>query len=309
MMGAMYSTPLTPDQRADRVASRQYALITHGDAMACGLSDRQIDQRVRAGRWQRLMRGLYRVAAAPGSWRQDALVGCLAAPAGGLASHLTAAALWGWSAPSLLPHITVPPPASSRTPLAKLHRSLVPGADRTHRDGIPCTSPSRTLVDCASLVERTRLESMVDDALCAELAAPESVLATLGRAGRRGRRGATVLTAVLQVWIEAIEPGSPAEVRFLRRLAEWGCAGAVTQHEVRDLDGRFVARLDVALPEQCHGFEYDSDRYHNPRRWEADEARHARLRALGWRIDHVSKRDLLPSAGRIPALLAGQVAA
>ncbi len=300
----MSKSPLTPDQAAARIASKQYGLLRHTDVTACGLSDRQIENRLAAGRWQPVVRGVYRIAGAPRSWRQDALVACLAPRQSGVISHLTAAALHGWGPPPVLPHVTVAPSASARTRLARVHRSRIELLDRMRVDGIPCTTPSRTIVDCAGLVERSRLESMVDDALCAGVAATESVLSALDRAGRGGRRGATLLVCVLDVWTEAIRPGSPAEVRFVRRLEEWGCDGTVTQHEVRDERGCLVARLDVAIPSRRHGFEYDSDRFHNPRHWTVEEQREARLRALGWRIDHVSKLDLLPSSARLPDLLA-----
>lgn len=294
----------TSDQRAARIAASQHGLIAYDQAIAAGLSADQICHRCDSGVWHRVMRGVYAVAGAPAGWRRDALAPCLGARQSGLVSHLTAAALHGWCRPPVLPHVTVPAGASPRVPLAKVHRSATSLLDRVRVDGVPCTSPSRTLVDCAALIERHSLEAMVDDALCAGQAAPESVMAALGRAGVVGRHGAALLQAVVKMWAADIAPESPAEARFLRRLEDWGIDGAVTQHEVRDAVGRVIARIDVALPDRLIGFEYDSDRFHNPRHWERDEHRHAQLGALGWRIEHVSKRDLLPSATRIPDLLA-----
>ena len=111
---------------------------------------------------------------------------------------------------------------------------------------------------------------------------------------------------MLKTWTDDLAPDSPAEARFLRRLLDWGATGVVTQHEVRDHLGGFVARVDAAIPELMQAFEYDSDRFHNPRRYAADERRHDRLVALGWAVAHVSKRDLLPSNTRIPELLAAR---
>jgi hypothetical protein len=93
-------------------------------------------------------------------------------------------------------------------------------------------------------------------------------------------------------------------MRLLRRLEAAGARNPVTQHAVFDDDGTFVARLDVATPERLHGFEYDSDRWHNPRHWARDEPRYARLHALGWRVDAVCKLDLLPSSTRLADLVA-----
>lgn len=78
---------------------------------------------------------------------------------------------------------------------------------------------------------------------------------------------------------------------------------------MRDEAGCFVARLDLAVPSRRQGFEYDSDRFHTPRRWARDEARYARLRALGWRVDAVSKIDLLPSSTRLAEIVQRSAAA
>ena len=111
------------------------------------------------------------------------------------------------------------------------------------------------------------------------------------------------LDAELAVWTEDIEPGSAAEMRLLRRLGDLGVVGLVTQHEIHD-DSGFIGRVDVAIVERRHAFEYDSDRFHNPRRWVRDEPRYERLRAAGWRVDPVCKLDLLPSSTRLAQLLA-----
>jgi hypothetical protein len=157
-------------------------------------------------------------------------------------------------------------------------------------------------VESAGIVDRATLDAMVDQALCAPRATAASVLATLRRAGTRVP-GAARLRASLEVWTHDIRPGSPPEVRFLRRLVEWGAPELVTQHEVRDGEGCFVARLDLAIPSLRQAYEYDSDMFHGPRRYAHDEVRHARLVALGWRVDHVSVHDLLPSATRLRDLL------
>jgi hypothetical protein len=300
----MNGIPRTPVQQAAVLGRRQHGLITAAQAVSVGLSHDQCEDAVRIAGWSRLARGLYALPGSVASWQRDAVAACLLAGTDAVASDLTAAALWGWCSAPLLPEVVVPLSQSHRSPLARVHRRNVPLVDRAVRHGIRCTSASRTLVDVAGRVERSRLESFVDDALCSSVASPESVVAALERGGRRGRAGIGALTGVLDVWTEDIEPGSPAEMRLLRRLLGLGATDVVTQHEVCDEGGRFVARLDVALPERRHGFEYDSDRWHNPRRWLRDEPRYARLAALGWRIDPVCKLDLLASSTRIADLVA-----
>ena len=294
--------PTTPLQRAALVAARQYSLLTTRDARRCGLSNNQLTRFGRACGWHRLSNGLYALPGSVPSWRRDVMAAVLLAGDDAVASHLTAAALWGLIPPPRLPHVTVPLRSSARTRLARVHRAAVPLIDRARRDGIPCTSAGRTLVVCAGLVDQPTLAELADDLLCAGSAAPASVLRALERAGRKGRRGVASLEAVLDVWTAGITPGSPAEMRLLRRLRDLGLA-PVTQHEVHDEVG-FVARVDVAVPELLVAFEYDSDRFHNPRHWSHDEGRKARLDALGWTLHDVAKVDLLPSSTRLADLVA-----
>lgn len=300
----MARTPRTPRQLAADRAARQRGLLTTRQSIAAGVSGAQAAYAASVTGWGRIRRGLYALPGSAPSWERDALAACLLAGGDAIASFLTAAALWGWCRPPVLPHVTVPRSQSHRSPLGRIHRSDVPAVDRAVRAGIPCTSASRTLVDCASIVERPTFEGFVDDALCSGVASTASIHAAAARAGRRGRPGVGILDAVLEVWTEDIAPESVGEVRLLRRLDAIGVVGAVTQHEVRDEDGTFVARLDVAIPSARIGLEYDSDRWHNPRRWDHDERRVARLRALGWTIHPVCKLDLLPSSSRLAELFA-----
>jgi hypothetical protein len=99
---------------------------------------------------------------------------------------------------------------------------------------------------------------------------------------------------VLAAWTPGVAPASPAEARLLRRTDEWGFQAPERQLVVRDAGGRFVARLDMGWPSRRVGLEYDGGRHHGPRRFEHDESRHAGLVALGWRVGHVEKSDLLP---------------
>lgn len=234
--------------------------------------------------------------------RQRVLIAFLAVlRAGGVVSHVSAAAEWSLLRPSVLPHVTVPRHASTRCRGAKVHRSDIPAVDRTKRNGVWVTSVSRTIVDLAEVLDRPTLEEVVDDALCRKLASVRSILAAAERAGR-GRRGTALLKSVLEAWAPGIEPGSVAEVRLLRRCGELGLVGLVPQFEVVDEVGEFVARVDLARPEHKHALEYEGVDPHNPRRWCRDEPRYARLRALGWDVQPVSKLDLCPGEPRLPDL-------
>src|SRR5688572_24217234 len=107
------------DARAARIAERQLGLITGSQARGIGFTRHQIDRRTVTHRWTRVTRDVFAVGGSPPSWRRDALAACLAGPSGTVASHGTAAALWGLGPSTALPHVTVPRSAGARLPIAK----------------------------------------------------------------------------------------------------------------------------------------------------------------------------------------------
>jgi hypothetical protein len=291
----------SPIQRAEALAADQEGAIATFQARAAGMSQDQIDHQVRIGRWRRPVRGVLCVAGSPDTSRQRIVVAFLATSrAGGTVSHISATSEWGLLPPSPLPHVSVPMAASNACRGAKVHRSDIAAVDRTKRNGVWVTSVSRTIVDIAGIVDRAMVEQVVDDALCRRLASVRSIEAAQRRAG--GKRGAALLRAVLTAWQPGVTPGSPAEVRLIRRMSELGLDGLVRQHEVHDDEGSFVARLDLADPARRKALEYEGVEPHNPRRWERDEARYARLLALGWDLETVGKLDLLPGEPRLAAI-------
>ena len=302
-MAPATSAPSSPFQRATAVAGRQFGAISFQQARAAGLSEHQIRGLVARGSWHRRSRGLFTVAGSPSTPQQSTMVAFLAtAVAGGVVSHLSAAALHGLTTHPARPHVTVPPGTRTATPIAHVHRSDVPRVDRSHRGPFTTTSVSRTLVDCAAVLGGKALADLVDEALCRKLATQASIHAAADRVGLGGR-GTRRCREAVEVWSPYVTPGSPAEVRALRLLAELGVEGLVAQYEVLDEGGTFVARLDLAAPDRLLGFEYDGVRFHGPRRWDRDEARYAQLDALGWRVASLDKLDLLPGEPRLRRLV------
>lgn len=292
------------DERVARLASRQHGAFSRTQAMGEGCSQDMVTTRLGSRRWLPTgLRGVYRIAGHPVTWQHRVMAACLSCP-GAVASHLTAAALFGLVAPPDEPHVTAPPTASARRRGVVVHRSPLVAADRCAVQRIPATVPARTLVDCAQLLDAPALMAIVDSALCRRLTTPMA----LQRAARSvspdgARRGLALLREVLGVWTDGIQPGSAAEMRLLRRIDRWGLPRPDKQVELLDAAGRFVARLDLGWPDQRAGLEYDGRDHHGPRQWEADEVRQARIEALGWRVERVENVDLLDGAERLRGVL------
>lgn len=292
----------TPDELVGRWAARHHGLITIAKARRFGLSDRQVQMRVKAGRLVRVGRGVYRVNGAPITAEQAAYAAVLSAGSGAVVGGLSAMALFGLSEPPEVPRLTVPSKASARTSGAVILRSPVGSQDQTHVGPIPCVTASRALVEVARHVTGERLDELLDGAIHRKLASSSNILGALRRAPTGwGRAGAAALRASLLPWLGPIQPESPAEARLVRRLEEWGFPAPALQHPV-DVGGRHL-RLDVAWPERMVAVEYDGKAFHTPRTLEHDEEREAALRAAGWWLVRADGRDLAPSSTRLFELL------
>jgi Transcriptional regulator, AbiEi antitoxin len=120
---------IRPAERAAHLAATQHGLISAEQYRDLGVSYSTIHRRVAAGAWTHVEPGVYRMAGAPRAWEARAFSAVSAAGPGAVASHRTAAHLWGCAASH--------PRAGSRS------RCPATGA-RTSAPEPPSTSRSRT---------------------------------------------------------------------------------------------------------------------------------------------------------------------
>ncbi len=287
---------LPAEKKALDQMQAQHGLISRDEALRLGMSASTIDSRRRSGRWETVTRGVYRLAGVPSDWHQLAHAACLARDGDAVASMLTAAALAGFARPPSRPHLTVPRGAGVSSPVATVHRARLHPIDRTSYDGIPATTPARTLVDLARPSTASALERLVDDAMHTHRTlTARSVEAAWDRAQfAPGRHGWSKLDTALEDWRSTIKPGSPAEKRAIRMVQQWGFPEPERQIQIRDSAGNLLALVDLGWRLVRIGVEYDSERWHDRDRWSADERRHQRVEAAGWHLLHLDKGGLRP---------------
>lgn len=268
------------DRELAELFARQHGLVTRSQALRCGLSSAAIGRRLAAGQWDRVHPSVYRLVGTPPSAHQRVLAGCLGS--GGVASHRSAAWLWGLDGPfESIVEVTVPRHRRSSPRHVVVHRStnLEPGHVASRR-GVPVTNPLRTLVDLGAVVPRPVLDRAVDDALARRLVTLDGVLVTLGQMAARGRCGVADLRASLAERTGA--PESVLEAEMERLLVRSGLPEPVRQYEVYT-GGRFVARLDFAFPQLKLAVEVDGASTRVGREaLERDDARQNSLVGLGW---------------------------
>ena len=159
------------------------------------------------------------------------------------------------------------------------------------------TTPVRTVVDCAPLLEPAALDRLVDDALV-------SPYLTLGRlreqlASSSGRPG---VRDVLELAATGVTR-SMAEQRMRALVTEAGFDGARFNEEVAGRE-RDVVWHDLKLVVEVMSFTFHA----TPRAFEEDLRRDLSLSALGWHVHPISYRMLRDQPLRTATQL-GQVIA
>lgn len=212
--------------------------------------------------------------------------------------------------------VTVPPRRNPRPPSAtghepvRVHRSEVPGGERTVLSGIPCTSLAWTCLDLAATLERVPLAVVVESAWRKR---PKSFVGWLTRAldqHKSGKKGVRTLEALLADCAGRKSPmRSSFEVQLWHYLIsrQHELELPIPGHEVFDAIGKM--EIDFAWLRQKLAVETNGWGVHGT--WKAfnsDADRTSRLVALGWRVLPVTHRmfDQAPGAvfERIRAALA-----
>jgi hypothetical protein len=189
---------LATDQAIAVIANRQGGVIARRQLVTLGLSASAIDRRVRSGRLHLVHRGVYavghQVLGAVG--RRWAAV--LACGARAVLSHAAAAAAFDMrrSAAGAI-DVTVVATGRAKHAGIRLHwRRALPTDEVTALDGLPITTPARTLLDLAATGLRDRrLEAAVDSAERRRLLDFADIRELLAR--YPGRPGTPSLKAVL----------------------------------------------------------------------------------------------------------------
>ncbi len=144
------------------LASRQHGVVSTRQLEALGFSRKVAAQAAAAGRMHRLHRGVYAVGHSSLSWHGRCLAAVLACAPDAVASHASAAWLWGLlrSRPSSFDVSA----STRRHPkrLARVHYGRLRADDVSELEAIPVTALPRTLLDFASVASLRRLEQAIE---------------------------------------------------------------------------------------------------------------------------------------------------
>ena len=204
------------------------------------------------------------------------MIALLEAGPSSIASHQSAAWLWGLLSPPNRHSVTVAREVPRRPGAFTTHRLRgTPPVPFVHRR-VPTTNPLRTLIDLAGVVPAATLDQAVDRAIASKLVTVEGIRAELDRVAKKGRKGAGAMRAALhrRGMNEGPHP-SVLEARFHRLLKQGGITPIATE-VVEGPNGEY--RIDCLLAPNV-GVEVDGHTFHStPEQKAYDERRRNEIR-------------------------------
>ena len=281
-----------------RIAARQHRAVTGRQLREAGLSKDAIAYRVGQLRLQRLWRDGYILGTAPADLLSLAICAVLTCAPHGVLSHAWAAWLWGFlPAPRMPIDVTVPGGWRPGPREISVHRArALDPQDVTRKKNIPVTTPARTLLDLAG---RDDIERLVAEAQVLGVVRERQLHDVIAR--YPNRREAARLR-------EVVDDG-PVLTKYEseRRLFALLKAAGLPRPETGASIGRY--KPDFLYRDQRLIIEVDGwSAHHHRRAFENDRKRGAELTSLGYRVMHVTWRQLteepIAVAARIAAALA-----
>lgn len=257
-------------------------MVSIHELRLCGLSDKAVATRVRRGWLHPVHRGIYAVGHANISIEGRFLAAVKACGPGAVLTHYAAAAHWRmvrWD--DRYPAVTALRARQHRG--IRTHRSTLAPEDITRHQGIPITTPARTLVDLASVLPYKPLRRAARQARTLNLLNLQWVAEALARAGRT--RGTANLRDILVTGIP------PTRSELEDAVLDLITRGGLEPPDVNvpmTVDGRRVIP-DFRWPEQRLVIEADGAEWHDDRiAREDDVERQALLEAHGERVVRVT---------------------
>lgn len=278
------------------IARDQRGVFTLSQAIAAGLSERAVRDRVRRGVLERIHPRVLGYPGSEESWHRDVLAAVLSASVPVAASHQTAAYLWGMTSrkPEGIEAVARRHHRVHRRPFT-LHESkdlLV--SDIVEVDSIPVTSAVRTVVDLGASAPPWLVEKCLDSGLRRELFSAWDVRCFVARVARPGRTGVGTIRPLVTerlTWQGLAE--SDLEDRFRALVARTSIPIPELQYKLFDDNGDFLGRFDFAYPARLALIETDSERWHmDPVSFQRDRDKQNRAHALGWTVYRFTWRQL-----------------
>jgi len=300
--------PEDPYTRLRRVARRrsQRGCFTNEQAAAAGLTPSQLSRLLQSGVITRVAPRVYRFTVVAADWKSDLAAQLLST--GGVASGLTAAALYSLASPPPQPQVTVLHGRRRGSPGRHSTRELE-CVERVTVDGLAALAPVRTVIDAAPRMSGADARTLVETAIVRGLVRP-AALERRARELRHAKRPgcAIVLRVLADLHPELARSRNQWEALVVRRVRELGLPEPVLEHEIVVDGRRYLA--DAAWPSEMVMLEFDGRDPHMRRRvHDHDSTRRNDLTEAGWRRFGVTASALAQRRPRVFQQVAGALGA
>ncbi|MGH3441646.1 MAG: type IV toxin-antitoxin system AbiEi family antitoxin domain-containing protein [Nitriliruptorales bacterium] len=304
--------------RLGRGAAGRFGVFTSAEALKAGVSRMELSRSCDAGTVERLRRAVYRFVAAPLTPKANVLAAVLAGGPTCVASHTTAAALWGLADLEVVEpcHLLSDRPTQRRVEVATIHVSrTVTRLDVTRLGAIPLTTPWRTTVDACGILacgcdEVEAAEDLVIEAFRRGLAKEHQLRDVVERMGPAPG------TAVVRAALTSMDPDevrrllSWLEQYFLRLIAKAGLPQPEVNVRLHGRNGELIAKVDFIWSWARLVVEIDGLRWHSlPSQKLYDDDRQNKIVLAGERILRFGAKKLREAPDDVIEVVAEALAA
>jgi very-short-patch-repair endonuclease len=301
------SVPIAPGSQPATlaaVASTQLGLFDRPHARGAGLNRALLARMTARGEIRRLSSRAFAFAAVPMSEEQLVLAALLHLGEGAVASHWTAAALWGFPGFRLVPiHVMDARGRRDAVDYQNLTIAGRPVVVHTSRylpphhvvrlGAIDVVTPTLLFFQMAEAgVHPKRVARLVDRGWARRLTAGPLLVSTFEELDVTGRRGLKTMESIIdERGVDYLPPESNLEARFFELVARRHLGPYRRQVDVGG--EAWVARVDMKHERLPVVAEIDGDAFHRALTdTGADAAREARLTALGYEVARVSEFEV-----------------
>jgi very-short-patch-repair endonuclease len=273
-------------------AASRHGVLSKRQAASFGLKPSDLRQLVLHRVLQEVAPGVFLLPDSEPTWKREMMSATLCSREIGVAGYESAGAL----------HVVDGcPPGPVVLALRAPRRILMDGVrthvgplediDVTEVEHIRCTTVERTICDIAS-VSTDFMAKMAFEWYWRTRQNLSSLQHTVDRLHRPGQSGTKIIQELL---VEARLTGKPTESALEVRLEAiiGDIEGLVRQHEIFDSSGRFVGRVDFAIPQLRIGIEAHSKQHHSsPEAHQRDRKRHDDIVAADWRVRYITSKEM-----------------
>jgi very-short-patch-repair endonuclease len=276
------------------VARGQHGVFTTGQARALGLSGHALGALHRTGTVESIRRGLWRISGAPATRHSVAMAAVLGHGSAALLARSSAAWLWDIPGHRMEPVHVLQGRELDRPVIGGTRTSRCVGEeDATVRDGIPTTTPARTIFDLAGVQHPLRTRRDLNNLTARGLLDIDVLNVALDRLATRGRSGIALMRRLIEeLEAKGCPAGSNLELLVEELLETAGFRKLRRQLPLYDEAG-YIARVDFGDASIRLAIEVDSDRFHMGLvDREIDAEKSERIAAIGWTLVRISELEV-----------------